>query len=185
MMNARTLILAGLMGLAALGLSGCPHNTVRATPPKTVSASTRTIEPMPQPVPSEKPETANEPAPEPSPSSAPVPRAPLSAPAPPRPAPVETPKPKPEPEPPQISPQLSPQDQADAMRHTNDDIRTAERNLQRANGRKLNDSQTDLVGKVQGFLSQAHEAILANDWVRARNLALKAEVLSTELVKSL
>ena len=71
------------------------------------------------------------------------------------------------------------------MRHTNDDIRTAERNLQRANGKKLNDSQTDLVGKVQGFLSQAHEAILANDWVRARNLALKAEVLSTELVKSL
>ena len=29
--------------------------------------------------------------------------------------------------------------------------------------KKLDASQTDLVGKVQGFLSQAHEAILAND----------------------
>ena len=70
------------------------------------------------------------------------------------------------------------------MRNTNDDIRTAEKNLQAANGKKLNASQTDLVGKVQGFLSQAREAIRANDWVRARNLALKAEVLSTELIKS-
>ena len=93
-------------------------------------------------------------------------------------------QPKPESEPPQISPELSPRDQADAMRNTNDDIRTAEKNLQAANGKKLNASQTDLVGKVQGFLSQAREAIRANDWVRARNLALKAEVLSTELIKS-
>ena len=80
---------------------------------------------------------------------------------------------------------MSPRDQADAMRHTTDDIRSAEKNLQLANGKRLNASQTDLVEKVKGFLSQAHEAIRANDWVRARNLALKAEILSTELIKSL
>jgi hypothetical protein len=41
------------------------------------------------------------------------------------------------------------------------------------------------VEKISGFLSQAHEAILADDWVRAENLADKARVLSNELVKSL
>ncbi len=182
-MKTRIHILGILLGLAALAISGCQHNTVRAAPPKVISA--QRVEPMPQPVPAGKPQPESEPAPQPEPSPAPAAPAPLPTPAPPRPAPVETPKPKSEPEPPQISPELSPQDQADAMRHTNDDIRSAEKNLQRANGKKLNPSQNDLVGKVQGFLSQAHEAILANDWVRARNLALKAQVLSTELVKSL
>jgi len=41
------------------------------------------------------------------------------------------------------------------------------------------------VEKISGFLSQAHEAIIADDWVRAQNLAEKAGVLSSELVKSL
>ena len=51
-------------------------------------------------------------------------------------------------------------------------------------GRRLNAVQDDLAEKVRGFLSQAHEAIRANDWVRAQNLAEKAQVLSAELVKS-
>jgi type IV secretory pathway VirB10-like protein len=181
-MKKPSYIFVAALALAALAISGCHRDVVRAAPPS--AASKRTIGPMPQPVPADRTETASEPAPEPFPAEAPVP-ANLPSPVPARPAPAEAARPRPEPEPPQISPQLSPQDQADAMRHTNDDIHTAERNLQRANGKKLDASQTDLVGKVQGFLSQAHEAILANDWVRARNLALKAQVLSAELVKSL
>jgi type IV secretory pathway VirB10-like protein len=181
-MKKRSYILAVALALAALAISGCHRGVVRAATPSV--ASKRTIGPMPQPVPADRTETASEPAPEPFPPVAPEP-ANLPSPVPARPAPAEPARPRTEPEPPQISPQLSPQDQADAMRHTNDDIRTAEKNLQRANGKKLDASQTDLVGKVQGFLSQAHEAILANDWVRARNLALKAQVLSAELVKSL
>lgn len=61
----------------------------------------------------------------------------------------------------------------------------AEKNLQLATGKQLRAAQKDLVEKISGFLGQAHEAILADDWIRAQNLAEKALVLSTELVKSL
>jgi hypothetical protein len=80
---------------------------------------------------------------------------------------------------------LSAADQQRLTRLAADQIRVAERNLQAATGRRLNSVQDDLYQKVQGFLSQAHEAIRANDWVRAQNLAEKAQVLSAELVKSL
>lgn len=176
-------IVAPLLAIAALSVSGCQRNIVRAATPSVPSA--RRIAPMPKPLPVERPATESEPAPEPTAEPVPAAATTLPAPVPPRPVIAEAPRAKPESEPPQISPELSPRDQADAMLHTNDDIRTAEKNLQAANGKKLNASQTDLVGKVQGFLSQAREAIRANDWVRARNLALKAEVLSTELIKSL
>ena len=60
----------------------------------------------------------------------------------------------------------------------------AEENLQKAGGRQLNAAQKDLTEKISGFLAQAHEAILADDWVRAQTLAEKARVLSVELVNS-
>jgi hypothetical protein len=100
------------------------------------------------------------------------------------PAEAEAPKPKPDQPPPVIAPQLSPRQQAEATRSTNNDIRTAERNLQLASGKQLKASQKDLVEKIQGFLAQAQEAIRADDWVRAQNLAHKAEVLSVELNRS-
>lgn len=56
--------------------------------------------------------------------------------------------------------------------------------MQLANGRQLNAAQKDLIEKINGFLAQAHEAIVSDDWVRAQNLADKAQVLSSELVKS-
>ena len=84
-----------------------------------------------------------------------------------------------------ISPELTPQAQAAAEQRTNTDIDHAERNLQAAEGRQLDAAQHDLVEKVRDFLAQAHEAIHADDWVRASNLAEKARILSDELVKSL
>lgn len=183
-MHKRKLIFAFVLCVSVLGIAGCRHEVVRSAPPPPPPPTT--VEPMPQPVPAPPPPetTKVEPAPEPVPE--PVPAVAAPAPAPPRrPAPVEPPKAKVEAEPPQISPALSPKDQADAMRSTTADIGVAEKNLQLAEGKKLNASQADLVEKVKGFLSQSHEAIRANDWVRARNLALKAQILSTELIKSL
>jgi len=40
------------------------------------------------------------------------------------------------------------------------------------------------VEKIRGFLGQAREAMRDGDWLRARNLAHKAEVLSAELANS-
>ena len=67
---------------------------------------------------------------------------------------------------------------------TTSNITAAEKNMKFSSGRSLNAAQTDLAEKIRGFLAQSHEAIAADDWVRAQNLAEKARVLSDELVKS-
>jgi len=184
-MKLRRNIIVVLLCLAAAGLSGCRRNIVRAAPPSV--ATPPDTEPFPQPAvvtqqpppaaPAEPPDVKSPAQPVPSVGEQPRPRAPVEA-------EVAAPKPEPEPEPIQIAPQLSAKDQAAAVRTTTDDIRVAERNLQVAYGRQLNASQNDLVGKIAGFLAQAHEAIRTGDWVRAQNLAQKAQVLSAELLKS-
>jgi outer membrane biosynthesis protein TonB len=177
-------ILVALLCLAAVGLCGCRRNIVRAAPPSV--ATPPDTEPFPQPTvvtqqppaPAAEPPDLKSPAqPVPAVADQPRPRAPVEVEA-------VAPKAEPEPEPIQIAPELSAKDQAAAVRTTTDDIRVAERNLQVAYGRQLNASQSDLVGKIAGFLAQAHEAIRTGDWVRAQNLAQKAQVLSAQLVKS-
>lgn len=86
---------------------------------------------------------------------------------------------------PQISPQLSPGDQAAYQRRTTDDISAAEKNLQQASGKQLNAAQHDLYEKIQSFLSQSRDATKSGDLARAQNLAQKARLLSVELVNSL
>ncbi len=84
-----------------------------------------------------------------------------------------------------IAPQLSPQETAVAQQQTNQSLSVAERNLGSTHGKKLNPAQSDLVSKIKGFLKDAREAARISDWVRARSLAKKAEVLSEELAASL
>jgi hypothetical protein len=174
-----------LLGLAVVGSSGCRRNIVRAEPASV--ASPPLVEPLPLPEPVTPAEGAPVPVPEPEASQPPpINLASPSIPPPPRPAPVEAevPKPRADAPAPEIAPQLSPQQQAAAVRSTTNDIRVAERNLQRSSSKRLNAPQKDLAEKIQGFLSQAQEAIRANDWVRAENLAHKAQILSFELMKS-
>ena len=85
---------------------------------------------------------------------------------------------------PQISPQLSPGDQASYQRKTNEDVVTAERNLQEASGKQLNAGQQDLIEKIRSFLAQSREASKGGDWARAQNLSQKARLLSIELMNS-
>jgi hypothetical protein len=87
--------------------------------------------------------------------------------------------------PPQISPQLSPGDQATMRRSTDVDAGVAQNNLKRANGKVLNAAQLDLREKIRSFLAQSEEAGKAGDWSRAQTLAQKARLLSVELVDSL
>jgi len=180
---------AAALVLLACGLllfgTGCKKRTVQAAPPVVVN---------PEPAPAEPAETETkiqpvEPA-EPAPTPAPAAAAPKPTPAKTMPAPKPAPPPEPEPAAPkpaapQISPRMSPADQVEYQTKTNEAIAAAERNLQRAYGRKLNSAQADMVEKIRAFLAQAREAIRASDWVRARNLAEKAVVLSNELVASL
>jgi hypothetical protein len=85
---------------------------------------------------------------------------------------------------PQISPQLSPGDQASYKQKTDEDRSVAEKNLQETGGKQLNAAQQDLVGKIRSFLSQSWDASKGGDWIRAQNLAQKARLLSAELIYS-
>jgi hypothetical protein len=178
-----------LCGMAALACSGCMRRTVHAAPNLRAAASAS----HPRfPAKRSNPTDANLDPPEliiaaPEPVTLPVSRM-----VPPRPRagigaaqPAEAEAVDPRPAPPQLSPTMSPQEQASAERQTNQSIGTAEHNLQAALGRQLTATQADLVEKIRGFLGQAREAIRDHDWLRARTLAQKAQVLSTELVNSL
>jgi hypothetical protein len=174
-MKLRAQIALLLLCASAPILVGCSRNIVRAASPSVVTP------PRPESPPdagASGPAAESIPAPEipqPAPALIPPPAA-ASAPEPAQPGPAVAM--------PQITPVLTAADQERLTRLATDQIRIAERNLQTATGRRLNSLQDDLYQKVQGFLSQAHEAIRANDWVRAQNLAEKAQVLSSELVKS-
>jgi type IV secretory pathway VirB10-like protein len=168
------------------GICGCQKRTVQAAPP--VIATPQPIENPPL---TPQPATNTAPAPEmPAPAKQP-PANPTSKPAPRRPAPApketseQSQTQQPKPAAPQMSQQLSPADQVIYERNTNGDIASAEKNLQQVKGREINAAQHDLVEKIQGFLTQARDAIRESDWVRARNLAQKAFVLSVELANSL
>lgn len=89
------------------------------------------------------------------------------------------------PDTPQIVPELSTQESASLQRETDQSLTAAEHNLAATAGKSLNATQSDLASKVRSFISDAREAGRAGDWVRARDLAKKAQVLSEELAESL
>src|SRR3984885_4162301 len=84
--------------------------------------------------------------------------------------------------PPQISPQLSPGDQATMRHSTGEDVIVAQKNLQQANGKGLNAAELDRQEKLRRCHAQAEAARKAGDWSRAQTLAQKARLLSVELV---
>ena len=86
---------------------------------------------------------------------------------------------------PLIAPQVTAQESAVAKQQTVQSLSIADKNLEFARGKNLNATQSDLVSKITGFLKDAREASQAADWIRARNLAKKAQLLSEELASSL
>src|SRR5574337_650358 len=179
-MPGRQTTIVLLLCALTLTAQGCRKRGVKAAPPPVAPA------PAPEPAPAppapasseaKKPETPPETTPTPAPTPASPPHPARPAPVRPRPVPPEPVPPEPvppKPAPPQISPRLSREEQAAAERQTQQAISEAEKNLQAAYGKKLNDAHQDLVEKIRGFLGQAREAMRAADWVRARNLAQKA-----------
>jgi len=89
------------------------------------------------------------------------------------------------PEAPRIAPQLTAQEAANAREQIARSTSIAEKNLEAASGKSLNPTQMDLASKVRSFLSDSRDAGRAGDWIRARDLARKAQVLSEELASSL
>jgi hypothetical protein len=196
-MNTRHLALLCLGGLI-LGTIGCGRKSAKAAPPVTSAPEPALADSKPlttiAPDTNLTPPLENVPAP-PNPSPTTTPLLPVT-PAKTKPAPP-TRKPAADstesaaeqaparPAAPQISPQISPGDQAALQRKTGDDISIAQHNLQQSSGRQLSAAQHDLVEKIMSFMTQSNEAGKTGDWARAQNLSQKARLLSQELVESL
>jgi hypothetical protein len=199
-MPSRAILTRIVAILTACGLSlaaaGCARKQAHAAPPAPApapssAAAARPMTAAPDTTASPPVETAASPPVLPAASTPPPVPVPASRlPAPRRPAgersTTEAEAELPEhPAAPQISPQLSPSDQASYKRRTGEDISVAERNLQQASGRQLSAAQQDLVEKIRSFLAQSRDASTGGDWARAQNLAQKARLLSIELLNSL
>ena len=75
-------------------------------------------------------------------------------------------------------------EQASQERSTTEQLTAAtEGNLKRIAGRQLTPSQQEMVNQVKEFMEQSKKAIAAGDLERGHNLAMKARLLSDELVK--
>jgi hypothetical protein len=76
------------------------------------------------------------------------------------------------------------EEQASQQRFTTEQLTTAtEENLKKIAGRQLKPGEQDVVTQIKQFMEQAKSAVAVGDLARGRNLAMKARLLSDELVK--
>ena len=81
-----------------------------------------------------------------------------------------------------LSPGLSPQQASNQTESTNQLLATSDANLKKIAGRQLSPSQQDTVKQINSYIKQANEAEKVGDVQRAHNLAVKASLLSADLV---
>jgi len=82
-----------------------------------------------------------------------------------------------------ISPGLN-QQQASRQRQSAEQLLArADENLKKVSGQNLNSNQQEMVQQIQQYMQQAKAAGNTGDLTRQHNLALKAQLLSEELVK--
>ncbi|SRR5208282_413130 len=81
-----------------------------------------------------------------------------------------------------LSPGLSPQQASNQTESTNQLLAASDANLKKIAGRQLNPSQQDTVKQIKSYMDQAKKAESDGDVQRAHNLAVKASLLSADLV---
>jgi|SRR5579872_2241191 len=81
-----------------------------------------------------------------------------------------------------LSPGLSPQQTSRQMESTNQLLATSDANLKKISGRQLSANQQETVKQIKNYMEQAKKAGDDGDAQRAYNLAVKANLLSAELV---
>lgn len=95
---------------------------------------------------------------------------------------VVKPEPEPSSTPGQISPSISSSDASQEQSTTDQMLQRTENNL---NGikRQLSPDEQAIANQIRDYMKQSREATKQNDLVRARNLALKAQLLCDDLAK--
>ena len=108
---------------------------------------------------------------------------PSASPPPPPPAPPV--RKAPAPPPPVLSPDVGREDEDRLKREASGRIQKAEETIRQVDQKKLAKEQQETLSTIQSFLGKAKEALSAQDFPRASNLADKAVVLAEDLVRSL
>jgi len=81
-----------------------------------------------------------------------------------------------------LSPGMSPQQASNQTESTKQLLATSDANLKKIAGRELSPSQQDTVKQINNYMDQAKAAEKVGDVQRAHNLAVKASLLSADLV---
>ncbi len=75
------------------------------------------------------------------------------------------------------------EEEANRQRQSSEELLAAtETNLKRLEGRKINPKQLDTIGQIHYYMDGARSALKDGDTQRAHTLALKAQLLSDDLV---
>jgi hypothetical protein len=83
----------------------------------------------------------------------------------------------------QLSPGLSQQQASSQRQNTSQLLASTDANLKKVAARQLSASQEDTANQIRQYMQQANAAVAAGDLERGHNLAVKAQLLSEELVK--
>lgn len=83
----------------------------------------------------------------------------------------------------QLAPNMPTAEASHARENTSQLLSSTEANLRRASSRQLNQDQLATVEQIRMFVEQSNAAMKAGDLQRGHNLALKALLLSNDLVK--
>ncbi|HZW92145.1 MAG TPA: hypothetical protein VFF64_04155 [Candidatus Eremiobacteraceae bacterium] len=77
----------------------------------------------------------------------------------------------------------TPAEQASRQRSTDELTAAAEENMKKIEGRELSPTQQEMVTQIKQFMEQSKTAVASGDPERGHDLAMKARLLSDELVK--
>ncbi len=105
--------------------------------------------------------------------------------SPPLPPPAPPVRKAPAPPPPVLSPEVGREDEDRLKREASGRIQKAEEMIRQVDQKKLAKEQQETFATIQSFLGKAKEALSAQDFPKASNLADKAAVLAEDLVRTL
>lgn len=163
------------------GLSGCKKKKPVLPPPQTQAPDISRLPQLEQPEPLPPPEPSATTTVPPKPAPRPAPKKKVARkPAPPRPE-KKLPPVKPEPSG-QLSAGLTPGETSSQRRSTAQLLDATDANL-RSLRRSLSGDEQSMVQQIRAYMNQSRTAQSDGDTDRAYNLALKANLLSQELVK--
>lgn len=90
-----------------------------------------------------------------------------------------------EPPPAVLSPQLGREDEDRLKQEANGKIQRAEQTVKQVDQRRLAKDQQETYATIRSFLASAKEALSAQDFLKANNLAEKAQFLADDLLRTL